>query len=115
MLQKIFKFNVLFAFENMFSTTLHLSVIYKMNDQLVILLFAPKYFMKSSVFNGIQWKNKTKFGVIKVIFTSGGRFKWLVVSTSSDFDVVPPLMAVWDTHPFIVINWPEPMFSIKWY
>ena len=79
MLQEMVKFKVLFAFQNMFSTILHPSVIHKINDQLVKLLFAPKYFMKSSVFNCIQWKNKTKFGMIKMIFTPGGRFKWLIV------------------------------------
>ena len=79
MLQKMVQLKVLFAFQNMFSTILHPSIIHKINDQLVILLFAPKYFMKSSVSNYIEWKNKTKFGMIRVIFTSGGRFKWLIV------------------------------------
>ena len=79
MLQKMARFNVLFAFQNMFSIILHSSVIHEINDQLVILLFAPNYLMKSSVFNCIQWKNKTKFGMIKVIFTPGGRFKCLIV------------------------------------
>ena len=73
-------FKVLFAFQNMFSTILHPSIIHEINDQLVILLFAPKCFMKSSVFNYIEWKNKTKFGMIRVIFTSGGRFKCLIIS-----------------------------------
>ena len=73
------KFQVLFAFEDMFSTIVHPSVIHKINDQHVIFLFAPKYLMKSSVFNWIQWKNKTEFGMIKVIFISGGRFKGLTV------------------------------------
>ena len=75
MLQKMVRFKVLFAFQNMFSTILHPSVTHKIDDQLVILLFAPKYFMKPSVFSCIQWKNKTKFGMIKVISTSGGRFE----------------------------------------
>ena len=72
----------LFAFENMFSTILQPSVIHKLdqqNDQHVILLFVLKYFVKSSMFNCIQWKNKTNFGTIKMIFTFGGRFKWLIV------------------------------------
>ena len=38
MLQKMVKFKVLFAFQNMFSTILHPSVIHKINDQLAILL-----------------------------------------------------------------------------
>ena len=74
MLQKIVKFKVLFAFQNMFPTILHPSAIHKINDQRIILLFAPKYFMKSSVFNCIQWKNTTKLGMNKVIFSSGGRY-----------------------------------------
>ena len=88
----------------------------KINDQLVILLFAPKYLMKSSVFNCIQFKNKTKFGMIKsVIYLC-----WPIlvadcclISTSADFDAVPLIMTAWDTHSFIVINWPEAVFFIK--
>ena len=79
MLQKMARFKVLFAFQNMFSTILHSSVIHEINDQLGILLFAPKYLIKSSAFNCIQWKNKTKFGLTKVILTPRGRFKCLIV------------------------------------
>ena len=79
MLQKMVRLKIAFAFENMFSTILHPNDIHEIDYQLVILLRAPKYFMKSSVFNCIQWKNKTKFGMIKVIFTPGGRFKLLTV------------------------------------
>ena len=75
MLQKMVRFKVLFAFQNMLSTILHPSAIHKIKGYLVILFFAAKYLMKSSVFNCIQWKNKTKFGMIKVIFPPGGRFK----------------------------------------
>ena len=74
MSQEMVRFKVLFAFQNMFSRILHPGVIHKINDHLVISLFAPKCFMKSSVFNCMRCKNKTKFGMIKVIFTSGGRF-----------------------------------------
>ena len=63
----------------MFSSIQHPSVIHKINDQLIILLLAPKYFMKSSAFNYIQLKNKTEFGMIGVIFISGGRLKWPIV------------------------------------
>ena len=49
MLQKMVKFKVLFAFQNMFSTILPPKVIHEINDQLVILFFKPKCLMKSSV------------------------------------------------------------------
>ena len=79
--RKIGKFEVLFDFQNTFSTKLHTWGRHRVNDKLIILVFALKYCMKLSVFGCIQWKNKTKFWMIKVIFTSGGRFSCLIVVT----------------------------------
>ena len=63
--------------------------------------------MKLSVFGCIQCKNKTKFWMIKVIFTPGGRFSCLsaVISTSVDFDAMPFIMTAWDIRSFMVIKW----------
>ena len=104
MLQEMVKLNVLFAFQNMLSTILPPSVIHKINDQLVILLFAPKYFTNSSVFNGIQWRKK-------IGMTESHIYLWwliqvadcCLISTSADFDAVHLIMT-WDTHSFVVFN-----------